>query len=127
MAGVVPFGNEVTSAQVASYSDLVSDLTRPYIGRFDAEYDDLYQEGMEKVFEALRKGQLPAKEHIKHGMRDWIRTLEYQTRYRRMRDISFEEYQELLLEQEETESLAETKANGGLDYLDASDLYESGS
>lgn len=114
----------VTSAQVAPYSELVESLTRPYVGRFDAEFDDLYQEGMEKVFEALRKGQLPAKQHIQNGMRDWVRTLEYQTRYRRMRDISYEEYQKLLLEQEETEPYTEAKANGGLDYIDASELYE---
>lgn len=113
----------ITSAQVAPYSELVSNLTRPYVGRFDAEFDDLYQEGMEKVFEALSKGQLPAKRHIQNGMRDWVRTLEYQTRYRRMRDISYEEYQELLLEQEEQESLIETKASGGLDYLAADELY----
>lgn len=116
---------EVSSAAVAPYKDLVESLTRPYIGRFDAEFDDLYQEGMEKVFEALSKGQLPAKRHIQNGMRDWVRTLEYQTRYRRMRDISYEEYQELLLEQEEQESLTEAKANGGMDYLDASELYEA--
>lgn len=112
---------EVSSSAVAPYSELVASLTRPYIGRFDAEFDDLYQEGMEKVFEALSKSQLPAKQHIQNGMRNWVRTLEYQTRYRRMRDISYEEYQELLLEQEESESLTETKYNGGLDYIDTSE------
>lgn len=115
----------VTSAQVEQYDELVASLTRRYIGRHDAEFDDLFQEGREKVFEALSKGQLPSKTHIENGMRDWVRTLEYQTRYRRMRDISYEEYMELLLEAEEQESLIEAKYNGGIDYLDASasELY----
>lgn len=117
-AGVI-----VTSAQVEPYMELVTNLTRPYIGRFDAEFDDLFQEGMEKVFEALAKGELPAKRHIQNGMRDWVRKMEYQTRYRRMRDISYEQYQEMLLEAEEQESLEEAKANGGLDYLAADELY----
>lgn len=112
---------EVTSSAVAQYDELVASLTRRYIGRHDAEFDDLFQEGREKVFEALRKGELPSKRHIENGMRDWVRTLEYQTRYRRMRDISFEEYQEMLLEQEETEPLIEAKSNGGLDYIGASE------
>lgn len=116
---------EVTSSAIANYDDLVASLTRRYIGRFGAEFDDLFQEGRIKVFQALRKGDLPAKEHIGHGMRDYVRLLEYQTRYRRMRDISYEEYQELLLEQEEQESLTEAKYNGGLDYLDASELHEA--
>lgn len=115
-AGVI-----VTSAQVEPYTELVENLTRPYIGRFDAEFDDLFQEGMEKVFEALAKGELPAKRHIQNGMRDWVRTMEYQTRYRRMRDISYEQYQEMLLEQEESESPIEAKSNGGIDYIDASE------
>jgi DNA-directed RNA polymerase specialized sigma subunit len=114
----------VNSAQVAKYDDLVSNLTRRFIGRHGAEFDDLFQEGREKVFEALRKGEAPAKEHILNGMRNWVRTLEYQTRYTRLRDVSYEEHQRLLLEQEETESLTEAKTNGGLDYIDTSEsLY----
>jgi DNA-directed RNA polymerase specialized sigma subunit len=116
----VPAG-AVASAQVAPYSDLVSDLTRPFIGRFGAEYDDLFQEGMIKVFQALAKGDYPAKEHIAHGMRDWVRTLEYQTRYTRLRAVSYEEHQELLLKQEEQEPYNRAKSNGGLDYIDTSE------
>lgn len=112
---------EVTSAEVAKYDDLVASLTRRYIGRHDAEFDDLFQEGREKVFEALRKGELPAKTHIENGMRDWVRTLEYQTRYRRARSVSYEAHMEMLLELEETESPSGTKRYGGLDYIDASE------
>lgn len=111
----------VASAQVAPYSDLVSDLTRPFIGRFSAEYDDLYQEGMFSVFKALAKGELPSKELIVGAMRNWVRTLEYQTRYTRLRVVSYEEHQELLLKQEEQEPYTQAKSTGGLDYIDTSE------
>lgn len=119
-------GDHVSSAQVTPYVNLVERLARPYVGRFDSESDDLTQEGLIKVFQALSKGKLPAKEHIRHGMRDWVKTMEYQTRYRRMNEVSFEEYQASLLEQEEQESVP-YKADeyvGGLDYFDGpGDLY----
>ena len=114
---------DVTSAEVAPYSDLVSDLTRKFIGRFGAEYDDLFQEGMESVFMALRKGEQPSKVRITQDMRDYVRMLEYQTRYTRLRESSYEEHLAQLLEQEEQESQSETKRYGGLDYIDASEVY----
>lgn len=112
---------DVESSAIAAYDDLVSDLTRPFIGRFGAEYDDLFQEGRIKVFQALAKGQSPAKEHIVHGMRDWVRTLEHQTRYTRLRSVSYEEHQAMLLEQEKQEPYTEAKSIGGLDYIDTSE------
>lgn len=120
---------QVSSAQVAPYVELVERLARPFVGRFDSERDDLVQEGLIKVFQALAKEQLPAKQHIINGMRDWVRVMEYQTRYRRMTEISLEEYQAALLEQEELESTPYgwDKSTGGIDYLDTSELQESGS
>lgn len=117
----------VASEQVAPYVELVERLARPYVGRFDSESDDLVQEGLIKVFQALAKKQLPSKQHIINGMRDWVRTMEYQTRYRRMTEISLEEYQAALLESEEQESTPYgwDKSTGGMDYLDTSDLFET--
>ena len=111
----------VESSAVAKYDDLVSDLTRPFIGRFGAEYDDLFQEGRISVFKALAKGELPSKKLIIGGMRNWLRTLEYQTRYTRLRSVSYEEHQAMLLEQEEQELFTQAKANGGLDYIGTSE------
>ena len=116
---------KVTSSAIEQYDGLVASLTYRFIGRHDAEFDDLFQEGREKVFEALRKGELPSKRHIENGMRDWVRTLEYQTRYRRIQDVSYEEHQRMLLEQEETESQLEAINNGGLDYLDTSEFLHT--
>lgn len=114
---------EVADSAVAKYDDLVADLTRRFIGRFGAEFDDLFQEGREQVFRALRKGQHPAKEHILNGMRDYIRMLEYQTRYTRLKESSFEEHQEMLRQQEATESLPYgwDTMTGGLDYVESSE------
>lgn len=112
---------EVESSAVAAYDDLVSDLTRRFIGRFGAEYDDLFQEGRVSVFKALAKDEMPSKDLILGAMRNWVRTLEHQTRYTRLRSVSYEEHQAMLLEQEEQELLTEAKYNGGLDYIDPSE------
>ena len=113
----------VTSAQVEPYLPLVKDLARRFVGRFQCEADDLEQEGAIKVFQALQKGEQPAKEHILNGMRSWVRHMEYLTRYTRLHTVSYEEWQEILLEQEERESADSTIHNGGLDYIDTSEGY----
>lgn len=60
------------SDQVLGYHSLVDALARRYDGLHTAEYDDLYQEGMVVVIEALRNDAFPMKEAISGRMRRWV-------------------------------------------------------
>jgi len=62
----------VTNEQVAAYQELVASLARRYHGHHQAEYDDLYQEGMVAIFQALAKGDLPSKDIVAKRMRRWV-------------------------------------------------------
>jgi DNA-directed RNA polymerase specialized sigma24 family protein len=63
----------VTSDDVAAFHPLVAKHARIFNGRFGAEYDDLYQEGMVAVWEALSGGHHPSTTVVKNAMRDWVR------------------------------------------------------
>lgn len=44
-----------------------------------AEYDDLYQEGLISVWQALERGVTPSIEMVENRMRDWMRYIGRQT------------------------------------------------
>ena len=58
-------------------------IARKYVGRHGAELDDLVQEGAIFVWQSLERGITPKEDLIRARMRNWIRALEYQTRYTR--------------------------------------------
>lgn len=64
---------EVTSQDVASYLPRIERFARSLNGVGGAEYDDLRQEGMLKVFLLLRDEQPVTNVAIKNAMRDWVR------------------------------------------------------
>ena len=63
------------NGQIAGYRDLVESLAHKFVGRNDAEYDDLVQEGFISVWLALEKGVTPAAHLIEARMLDWVRLL----------------------------------------------------
>lgn len=64
---------EVTSEDVAAYLPLIERLARSFNSVGGAEYDDLRQEGMLKVFLLLRDEQPVSTTAVKNAMRDWVR------------------------------------------------------
>lgn len=64
---------EVTSQDVAPYLPRVQSFARRFHGVGNAEYDDLVQEGSEKVFLLLRDEKPVTNTAIKNAMRDWVR------------------------------------------------------
>lgn len=65
----------VTSEEVAAYRQLVEKLARRYVGSAGAEFDDLVQEGLISVWEALRRNNNPSAEVVQYAMRMWVRFL----------------------------------------------------
>lgn len=65
----------VTEQQVAGYLGHVESLARKYIGFAEAEMDDLVQEGMIAVWQALSRGLRPSTQVIEGRMLDWVRFL----------------------------------------------------
>lgn len=61
--------------QVAGYRGLVESLAGRYVGRNDAERDDLEQEGLIAVWQALEKKVHPSAEVILARMEDYTRWL----------------------------------------------------
>lgn len=55
-----------------------------------AECDDLLQEGLIKVWQALEAGITPSTEHIENRMRDWIRHIGSQVGKTRDSNIPYE-------------------------------------
>ena len=76
---------EITS-ELKQYWPELTKYARKYTGRFGAELDDLVQEGAIFVWQSLQKGITPSEDHIRNRMRNWVRTLEYQTRYGRIKE-----------------------------------------
>ena len=82
--------------QVAAYSGLVAHLAEKYAATrgakvASAEYDDLYQEGMIDVWQALERGVTPSTVTIENQMRKWIRTMRRQSHPAGSRPLSFDE------------------------------------
>lgn len=70
--------------QLRNYAGLVDSLARklsagPRAAQVGAEYDDLYQEGMIAIWQALDRGVTPSAEIIEDRMRNWFRWLGRQT------------------------------------------------
>lgn len=66
---------EVTDAQVASYEAACEALARRFVGRNEAEFDDLVQEGRILVWLSLQRGIKPSSEMIANRMEDYVRWL----------------------------------------------------
>jgi DNA-directed RNA polymerase specialized sigma24 family protein len=79
----------VTSEDVAAYTQLVEKLARKHIGRAQAEFDDLVQEGYIAVFLSLKRGIHPSAEIIENRQRDYVR---YLNRLSRLEAASYEAY-----------------------------------
>lgn len=82
------------SAEVAKYSDLCADLARrlsegPSGTSVEAEYDDLYQEGLISVWQALERGVTPSAAVIEARMKDWKRLMKYQSGRGGHKDTSY--------------------------------------
>lgn len=67
--------SRVTDEQVAVYRDHVESLARRYVGFAEAELDDLVQEGLIAVWQAIGRGLRPSSEVIEGRMIDWLRYL----------------------------------------------------
>ena len=63
----------VSSEAVAEYLSRVESFARRFNGVGGAEYDDLVQEGLLRVFLNLRDGKAVSGTAIKNAMRDWVR------------------------------------------------------
>lgn len=90
--------SRLLSNRIAEYCPELNRLARKYVGRHGAEHEDLVQEGAIFVWQSLEKEVVPSEEHIQNRMRNWVRTLEYQTRPYR---TSFEKMMEDIGKDEE--------------------------
>jgi len=79
----------VTSEDVAAYRQLVEKLAWHHVGRANAEFDDLVQEGLIAVWLTLRRGIHPSAEQIENRQRDYVRFL---NRLSRLETASYEAY-----------------------------------
>jgi DNA-directed RNA polymerase specialized sigma subunit len=61
--------------QVAEYRGLVESLARKFVGRNGAEHDDLVQEGLIHVWQALTRSITPAAAQIENRMKKYVRWL----------------------------------------------------
>lgn len=72
------------NARVADYRPQVEDVARRLAGSraardVGAEYDDLVQEGLISVWQALQRGVTPSMEVVLDRMKSWMRLLARQT------------------------------------------------
>lgn len=63
----------VSSEAVAAFRPLCAKQARHYRGAGGAEFDDLEQEGLIAVWDALRYGFIPSKVVVSNRMKDWVR------------------------------------------------------
>lgn len=63
----------VTDDQVAAYLPLIGPMARHYSRYRGGDYDDLRQEGMISVWNALRRGNHPSAQVIRWAMLMWLR------------------------------------------------------
>lgn len=82
--------------QIADYRGLVESLAHKFVGRNDAEYDDLVQEGLIFVWQSIQRGNQPAAHLIEARMHDWTRLLGTQVGRGRGKGGEAVEYAELL-------------------------------
>lgn len=72
------------NAQVSAYAGICATIADRYsrgsqARRCGAEFDDLYQEGLISVWQALERGVTPSADLIEFRMRDWMRYLNRQS------------------------------------------------
>lgn len=84
------------NGEVAGYRDLVESLAQKLVGRNDAEFDDLVQEGLIDVWQTLERGIVPKADLIERRMLDWVRLLGTQVGRGRGKSGEAVEYAELL-------------------------------
>jgi hypothetical protein len=82
------------SGRVAEYSDLVASLARRHSKgstgtNVEAEYEDLYQEGLINVWQTLERGITPSAELIGARMTDWKRLMKFQSGRGGHKDTSY--------------------------------------
>lgn len=65
----------VTSEAVAAYLPHIRGLAKRYSGIANAEFEDLVQEGMISVWQALSRGLRPSSTVMDQRMKDWVRYL----------------------------------------------------
>lgn len=82
--------------EVAGYRGLVESLAPRFVGRNQAEFDDLVQEGLINVWETLEKGVTPKAEIIELRMLNWVRLLGAQVGRGRGKEGDAIEYAQLL-------------------------------
>lgn len=63
----------VSSEAVAAYRPLVESLANRFKGHDFADYDDLYQVGLIRVWKVLAQGRKPSRIVVEHAMRDELR------------------------------------------------------
>ena len=63
----------VSNEAVAQYLPMVHSQARRFNGVGGAEFDDLVQEGLIKVFLNLRDGKPVSTTAVKNAMRSWVR------------------------------------------------------
>lgn len=64
---------DVSNADIAAYRPLCIKLARQFDGLQGAEFDDLEQEGLIKVWQLLRFGFPVSSKAVADSMRDWVR------------------------------------------------------
>lgn len=82
--------------QVGAYRGLVESLAQKHVGRNEAEFDDLVQEGLIFVWQTLERRLTPAAEQIDNRMKDWVRLLGTQVGRGRGKEGEAVEYTTLL-------------------------------
>jgi hypothetical protein len=110
---------EITS-ELKQYWPELTRYARKYVGRFGAELDDLVQEGAIFVWQSLQKGITPSEDHIRNRMRNWVRTLEFQSRYGRIKEpVGWTGT--ALLERDHLATQSGMRTIGGLDIVPSED------
>lgn len=84
------------NGEVAGYRGLVESLAQKHVGRNEAEFDDLVQEGLIDVWQTLARGITPKADLIERRMLDWVRLLGTQVGRGRGKDGAAVEYAQLL-------------------------------
>lgn len=82
--------------QIAGYRGLVESLAHKLVGRNEAEFDDLVQEGLIIVWQSLERGVTPSAAVIEGRMTNWVRLLGTQIGRGRGKSGEAVEYVELL-------------------------------
>lgn len=67
-------GTDINS-QVRAYCGTCGELARSLVGKHGAEEEDLVQECLIEVWQALGRGITPAREPLRNRMKDWVKLI----------------------------------------------------